>query len=264
MGRAAWVFGGLRWFAVALLVTGSPALAEGYDADEAYRVSQAAIGRALPDLRFVDSVGAPVDLRSFRGKPLVINMVYTSCHHICPTLTRTLAYNVDIAREALGESSFNVISVGFDAAVDTPDRMRTYARQQGIADTEWKFLSGSDTTVRKLADDLGFLYWPSAKGFDHLLQTTIADASGRVYRQVYGSTYDSPRLVEPLKELVFDTPRDAGFVRHWVDRFRLFCTVFDPNSGRYDFDYSIAVTLFSGILCLGAVGFFIVHEWRRR
>jgi hypothetical protein len=52
-------------------------------------------------------------------------------------------------------------------------------------------------------------------------------------------------------------------VAHWVDTFKLFCTVFDPNSGRYRFDYSIAMTALTGILSLGAIGWFIVHEWRR-
>jgi protein SCO1/2 len=68
--------------------------------------------------------------------------------------------------------------------------------------------------------------------------------------------------VEPLKELVFDTPRSAGLIEHWVSTFRLFCTVYDPNSDRYRFDYSIFMTIAVGLLCLGAIATFIVHEWR--
>jgi len=84
-----------------------------------------------------------------------------------------------------------------------------------------------------------------------------------VYRQIYGVDLDPPSVVEPLKELVFDTPRQAGVLEHWLDTFRLFCTVYDPNSGRYKFDYSIATTIFVGILCLAALGTFIIREWRR-
>ena len=84
-----------------------------------------------------------------------------------------------------------------------------------------------------------------------------------MYRQVYGVDIDAQSLVEPLKELVFDTPRDAGILEHWLDTFKLFCTVYDPNSGRYKFDYSIAMTIFVGVLCLGAIAGFIVQEWRR-
>ena len=88
-------------------------------------------------------------------------------------------------------------------------------------------------------------------------------ADGTVYRQVYGVDIDTQALVEPLKELVFDTPRSAGLVDHWMDTFRLFCTVYDPNSDRYRFDYSILMTILVGLLCLGSVATFIVREWKR-
>lgn len=237
--------------------------ADGYDPDAALAVSQAALGNEIGELEFRDVYGEPVTTKSLRGKPLVVSLVYTSCHHICPMITRNLAKTQSIAREALGERAFNVITVGFDSAVDTPDRMRMFAAGQGIDEPNWYFLSGNDASVAALSETTGFQFVRSAKGFDHLLQTTIVDAEGRVYRQVYGQTFDAPALVEPLKELVYDTPREASLVRHWVDRFRLFCTVFDPNSGRYAFDYSILMTIVTGILSLGAIAFFIVNEWRR-
>lgn len=140
--------------------------------------------------------------------------------------------------------------------------MRMYADAKGIDAPGWHFLSGDEASVTAISKDVGFQYYPSAKGFDHLSQTTIIDADGKVYRQIYGQDFDTPAFVEPLKELVFDTPRDAGFVDHWVDTFKLFCTVYDPNTGRYEFDYSIFMTIFIGIICLGAILTFIVYEWR--
>ena len=89
------------------------------------------------------------------------------------------------------------------------------------------------------------------------------DAGGVIYRHVYGVDIEPQPFVEPLKELVFETPRDAGLAEHWVDKFLLFCTVYDPNSGRYRFDYSIAMTIFVGVLCLGAIATFILNEWKR-
>ena len=98
---------------------------------------------------------------------------------------------------------------------------------------------------------------------DHLAQTTVVDSDGKIYRQVYGVDIETQSIVEPLKELVFDTPRSAGFIEHWISTFKLFCTVYDPNSDRYRFDYSIFMTLFAGFLSLGAIATFIVREWRR-
>ncbi|MDH4072878.1 MAG: SCO family protein [Gammaproteobacteria bacterium] len=233
-----------------------------YDRDDALQLSQAVIGQTVGNHVFTDIDGRPFELASLRGRPLVISMIYTSCAHVCPMITKNLAAEVDIAREALGEDSFSVVTLGFDSAVDTPDRMRLYAAERRINVPGWHFLAGDEASVAALSQDLGFQFFPSPKGFDHLAQTTIIDAAGAVYRQVYGVEFETQAFVEPLKELVFDTPRDAGLIDHWVDSFLLFCTVYDANSGRYRFDYSIAMTIFVGVLCLGAVGTFIIREWR--
>lgn len=240
-----------------------PIDAREYDRDDALELSQAAIGGVVGNHVLRDINGQSFELASLRGKPLVISMIYTSCHHVCPTITKNLATAVDIGREALGVDSFSVITVGFDWAVDTPDRMRLYASERRIDVPEWRFLAGDDLTIAALSRDLGFQFFPSSGGFDHLTQTTVVDADGVVYRQVYGVDLKPQAFVEPLKDLVFDTPRDAGFVEHWVDTFRLFCTVYDPNSGRYKFDYSIAMTIFVGVLCLGAIATFVLREWKR-
>jgi protein SCO1/2 len=249
---------------VGLVLCALVAAATEYDRGDALKISQGAIGRDFGEYRLRDIQGQSFELSELRGKPLVVSMIYTSCHHICPMITRNLAETVDVAKEALGEDAFTVVTVGFDWKVDTPDRMRQFAVQQGIAGSDdWHFLAADSSTIDALADNLGFLFYASAKGFDHLAQTTVIDSDGKIYRQVYGVDIDTQSLVEPLKELVFDTPRSAGLIEHWVSTFKLFCTVYDPNSDRYRFDYSIFMTLFAGILSLGAVAVFIVKEWRR-
>ena len=251
----------IMWLMLCLTIAPGSA-AEAYDRDQALHESQAAIGRPLADLTFRDIHGQPFELAKLRGKPVVLSLIYTSCHHVCPMITRNVKRTVEIGREALGDDAFSVVTIGFDWQVDTPDRMRMYASGHGIDTANWYFLSGDDTSISAISDSVGFRFYPSTKGFDHLSQTTVVDADGIIYRQVYGQDFDAPAIVEPLKELVFDTPKSAGIVEHWVDTFRLFCTVYDPNTGRYRFDYSIIMTILVGTLCLGAIATFIVREWR--
>lgn len=242
----------------------APAVAQqAYDRDSALAISQGVVGEAIGSYTFRDIDGQAFRLDDLKGRPLVVSLIYTSCHHVCPLITASVERNTDIAQEALGADAFSVVSIGFDWQVDTPDRMRMYASAKGIDIPGWHFLSGDEASVNAISKDLGFQFYASAKGFDHLSQTTVIDAEGRVYRQIYGQDFDAQAFVEPLKELVFNTPREAGFIDHWVGTFKLFCTVFDPNTGRYEFDYSIFMTLFVGILCLGALLLFIIYEWRR-
>ena len=250
-------------FTACLVLVALSGAAQEYDKDSALAVSQAAIGTRLDDYRLRDLRGQAFQLGQLAGRPIVVSMIYTSCHHICPMITRNLARNVEVAREALGEEAFPVVTIGFDWQVDSPERMRQFATEQGVSDVDdWYFLAADASTIDALSKNLGFLFFPSAKGFDHLVQTTIVDRDGIIYRQLYGVDVDTQAFVEPLKELVFDTPRSAGLIEHWVSTFKLFCTVYDPNSDRYRFDYSILTTIVVGLLCLGAIATFIVREWR--
>lgn len=249
--------------ALTLLPLGLAGAAQDYDRDSALAISQGAIGNKIGDYRLRDTHGQTFELAQLAGRPLVISMIYTSCHHVCPMITRNLAETIAIAREALGDDAFAVVTIGFDWQNDTPERMRQFAMQQGVAAAPyWYFLAADATVVDALSEELGFLFYPSAKGFDHLTQTTVVDRNGTVYRQLYGVDLDTQALVEPLKELVFDTPRSAGLIEHWISTFKLFCTVYDPNSDRYRFDYSILMTIAIGTLCLGAIATFIIREWR--
>lgn len=232
------------------------------DREAALRTSQAALGRRLSDHRFLDRSGRPVKIGDFRGAPLVVNLVYTSCYHSCSVSTRYLGEIVDVAREAIGDGAFSVATIGFDSANDSPERMASYARRQGIDSPGWVFLSGDSETTRALAAELGFSYAASPKGFDHLTQVTIVDGDGIIYRQVYGDRFEPPALVEPLKELVWGLDGASSVVDRWMDNIRLFCTIYDPSVGRYRFDYSIFAALIVGFLCLSAIAVFIVRAWR--
>lgn len=235
-----------------------------YDADAAVAISQAAVGESLQNLEFHDRQGRPVQLADYLGKPLLISMIFTSCHHVCPMITQHLATAVRSARDVLGEDSFQVLTIGFDTPVDTPDAMRIFAARQGVDDADWAFLSGTPETMAALVDNIGFVYFPSPRGFDHVNQVTLVDRDGVIYRQVYGAAFELPWLVEPLKELVYNRPRPgdhpgAGL----INRIKLFCTVYDPNTGRYKFDYSLFVGIAVGAAIVLAILLWLLIEFRR-
>lgn len=218
-----------------------------FDYDRALEISQAAIGEQLGNYRFVDARGNPVALDDFRGRPLVLSMIYTSCYQICPMTTRHLSTIVEKARKALGDDSFAVAVVGFDTQADTPEAMQYFANKQGISDKGWNLLSTSQAVVDVLSKDIGFQYFPSSNGFDHLIQATIIDAEGKVYRQVYGQVFDTPLLVDPLIELVLGrSPPEQSMLADLTQKIKLFCTTYDPVRDGYYFDYSLFLGLFIG------------------
>ncbi len=234
-----------------------------FDPEAAIAYSQKAVGRELGDYSFLDTGRRPVRLAAYRGKPLVVNMVFTACSDSCPIVVQTLQDAVAVARDSLGEDSFSVVTIGFDTRGDTPERMRAFAHGQGVDLANWAFLSSDAGTVERLVENLGFIYFPSPRGFDHLAQTTVIDAEGRIYRQVYGATFKAQALVEPLMELVFGRQPEAGTITNLVNRIRLFCTYYDPNSQRYRFDYSIFIALAVGAASLLGMAVLLLRAWWR-
>jgi protein SCO1/2 len=97
-----------------------------FEEKAALAYSQAAIGRQVGDHRFLDATRAPVSLADFRGKPLVVNLVFTSCSTTCPVIVQSLHRSVRIANGALGPGAFNVVTIGFDTDRDTPEQMQAY------------------------------------------------------------------------------------------------------------------------------------------
>lgn len=231
--------------------------------EQALEVSQAAIGRPLGDHVFRDEQGRDIYLSDYRGRPLVIAMVYTACSDACPLILQTVSQATADAWKALGPDAFSVVAVGFDTARDTPDRMRQFARQQGISHKNMTFLSGDAATVNALVQDVGFTFYVSPKGFDHISQATVVDAEGRIHRQVYGENFESPYLVQPLRELVLGIEAQITSLDDLLTRVRLFCTIYDPASGRYRFSFALFFELFvAGTVVLGLAGF-VASNWRR-
>jgi len=234
-----------------------------FDSDAALQTSQAAIGHKLGAYSFHDRDGEEVTLSDFRGKPVIISLIYTSCFHICPTTTKNLARATKTARSAVGEDKFSTISIGFDVLHDTPERMRSFARQQGVAgEDNWSFLSADKATMTRLATDMGFMFTPSSKGFDHLIQTTIVDEKGEIYRQIYGMAFDPSILTEAMKELVFGLSPATLSLASLTDRVRLFCTVYDPASGTYKLNYAMIFGMIVGIFMLLVTGVFFYRFLR--
>lgn len=235
----------------------------GFDDRKALEISQAAIGRTLTDHAFRDQYGNESRFSDFRGKPVVVNLIYTSCSHTCPLIANALVRAVKTAEAGLGRGAFNVVTVGFDTKADTPARMRAFARTQGIDLPNWHFVSADAATVDRLSDETGFIFFSSMKGFDHLAQVSIVDGAGRVYRQVYGADFEPQLIVEPLKELIYGRAVGATGWEGIVNRVKLFCTIYDPASGRYRFDYRVVIMAVVGGLTLSGIGIFAISAWVR-
>ena len=256
----------MRWLLVSAILLLSVSLSPAYSVtreSEALARSAGALGNALPTLNFTDSYGEPRTLVSFRGKPLIVSLVYTGCADACPAIIENLYPAITLAQKTLGKESFQTVTVGFDTQHDTPERMRSFARSRGVSLPNWHFLAGDKATVDRLSKAIGFEIVPSAGGFDHMAQITLVDAKGKIYRHVYGGAFSPQAIVDPLMDMVYGRERPLASLEALIDRVKLFCTVYNPNTGRYYFNYSMFIGLGIGCACLLLVLAWLIREFKR-
>lgn len=235
------------------------------DRDEAVRAGQSAVGRKLPDFTLLDREGRPVALSSLRGKPLLVSFIYTGCFQACPAATRALDDTVRRLEKRFGEGSFRVASIGFNQPADSPQALKAFAAQHGIVRANWDFLSAPAAAVEPLTLAFGFRYAPTPAGFDHVLQVTLVDASGRIVRQVYGEAPAPDLLSGDLERLLAGEPlAERGLLADLADRIRILCTVYDPKTGGYRVDYSLAWEIAGGLTFILSMALYMLNEWRVR
>ena len=255
--------------AAAVLVCAGQAWAEptpvNLDQAAALRASQAVIGNSVGDFTLLDREGKPVRLSQYRGKPLLVSFIYTGCFQVCPLTTRSLQNAVEAGRRVFGTSQFNVISIGFNQPVDSPQAMKAFARQHRIDAPNWDFLSPPAAVVAALTRDFGFSYLATPAGFDHVLQATLLDAEGRIYRQLYGDQLNAASIGEPLAQLLRNAPAPQQFrLDELIDRVRVLCTEFDPLTGKVRYKYGLLLEIAGGVTFALTMLWFFLAEWRAR
>ncbi|HXE46900.1 MAG TPA: SCO family protein [Ramlibacter sp.] len=235
------------------------------DQTEAIRASQAVIGQPIGDYELLNRDGQPVRLASFRGKPLLVSFIYTGCFQVCPTTTRSLDETVRSLQGRFGDNLFNVVSIGFNQPADSPQALKAFAAQLRLSRPNWDFLSPPAAVVGPLTRDFGFRYEATPAGFDHVLQVTLVDAQGRIARQVYGDKPAADEIGEPLKQMLSGAPLPPQTkLADLIDRVRLLCTVYDPKTGSYRVDYSLAIEIAGGLTFILAMALYMLNEWLER
>lgn len=253
--------------AAALAAASGSARAEGVptlDQRQAVLQSQAVVGTTPPDFTLLDRRERPVRLADYRGKPLLVSFIYTGCFTICPMQTRALHEAVKGLDRMLGPHQFNVVSVGFNQPFDSPTAMRAFAAQHRIDYANWEFLAPHAKQVAALTQAFGFSWVETPAGFDHVVGVTVVDAQGRIHSQVYGDRLTAEALGVPLRELILSAP-PAGKVPtldELVERVRILCTVYDPDTGEYRYDWKLLLEIFGGLAFFVSAAVYLWREWR--
>lgn len=207
-------------------------------------------GAALPpDTLLTDESGRAVRLGSyFTTRPVILVLDYLHCKTLCGFVLSDLAQTLGEVPLAAGKD-FDVLAISIDPR-DTPADSRA-ARAKYLARTDgaggWHFLTGSDEAIHRIAAAVGFpyLYDASAEQYAHPAGIIIAAPNGTVARYILGLDY------RPLDLRLALTEASRGAISSPATDLLLLCYCYDPATGRYNAQITLAMRLLGGATVLG-------------
>jgi protein SCO1 len=186
----------LRSIAIVVAITSYLFAAGGCQRDAATSAASAIV---LTDAKLVDQNGAAVSLASLKGKPLVVDFIYTSCPGPCLMETAKLA-NVALRLGTDLGSKVTIVSISVDPEHDGPKQLLDYSRQQGADEKGWYFLTGGPADVdRALAGfKLSRQIEPDGS-VGHLVDMMLIGPDGRLVREYNGEVVKAQDIVDDVR-----------------------------------------------------------------
>jgi protein SCO1/2 len=191
------------------------------------------------NLQFKDETGKTVRLGDYfeSGRPVILNLVYYTCPMLCGEELAGEASALGMMKFTPG-NQYEVVSVSInpnetpaDAAAKKKmyvDRVNEHLNPK-MDGAGWHFLTGQQSEIKQLAEAVGFHYRydPQTKQFVHATGLTIVTPAGKIAQYYYGVEF-APRDLR--LGLIEATHEKIGNV---VDEVLLYCSHYDPKTGRY-------------------------------
>lgn len=139
--------------------------------------------QAVPDARLIDQDGTPFTLGSYKGRPVLIDFIYTRCPTICTALGDDFARVRQLMSGSRRQAAIDLLSISFDP---TDDRaaLRLYGDRFDAKAPHWRIAAPVDERTRaELLHSFGVVVIPDGfGGFIHNDAVYVLDVDGRLAR----------------------------------------------------------------------------------
>jgi protein SCO1/2 len=141
---------------------------------------------------WTDEQGHSTAFAQFRGAPLIVTEIYTSCTSTCPrTVSKLRQLSARLLR-AGRTAQFLLITL--DPASDTPERLRRYKADEALP-ASWHLLRGSKRATDELTNVLDIHVLDGGSHLVHDAKIVVFDAEGRRTGTLGGSASDDEALL---------------------------------------------------------------------
>lgn len=216
-------------------------------------------GRFLPlDVKFRDENGTVLRLGDFIDRPTILLPIYFYCPNSCSTNLANLAAALNNLKTKAG-ADYRVIALSFNDQ-ETPETAarakRNYVKllEKQFPASEWKFLTGTQESIKTVTDGIGFSFKKQGDGtFVHPSALAIIGENGRIIRYVYG-TFLAGDIDIGIRDARAGTPSSS------VKRLLKFCFNYDPGENNSVFQLVKIIVLLLFVVAI----VFVLFSFKRK
>jgi len=223
------------------------------------------LGDTIPlNTRFATSEGDSVTIGELmdEGKPVLLNPLYYECPTLCGLVLDAVFNVVEELKWNPGDD-YTIISFSIDH--DEDHTLAADAKQDVLNDLDrpgagngWHFLTGSEASVKKLTDAVGFgfSYDERTDEYMHMASIMLISPEGIITRYLYGLEMREFDLRNALYEAA------DGQIGSTIDKAVLYCFSYDPSSQSY-VPVAINIMKLGGLVTMLILGIFLTILWLR-
>lgn len=135
----------------------------------------------VPSFSLTDQRNNTINNNSYFGKVFVVEFFFSTCATICPVMNRNM---VEIQNTFSNETNFGIASITINPKNDTFEVLQKHAKDLGVTNPNWHFLTGDQDYIMSLANN-GFklvaLMNPKvSQGFEHSGFFALVDKKGKI------------------------------------------------------------------------------------
>lgn len=139
-----------------------------------------------------------IQLQDLKGDVLVMVMIYTSCTAACPRLVADMR-NIEKALPAEVKEEVKMIFVSIDPETDTPERLKSFAKENFLDQDPWLFLRSSEENTREFAAILAVNYKQITPiDFSHSNIISVFNRKGEMVFQQEGLGVNSDNTIKSI------------------------------------------------------------------
>jgi len=165
---------------------------------------------SIPEFKLINQNKDTVTNQNLADKIYVADFFFTSCPSICPKVKIEM---LKIYDEFLQEPDFKMVSHTMDPRNDTPQKLKTYAKNLDVNTGKWMFLTGNQDDLLDISNDGYFVAATKDEtapgGFDHSGKIMLVDKNGHIRGYSEGTKpNETPIFIKKIKQLLKENKND--------------------------------------------------------